>query len=238
MLKTILYTREHSCPEVIKQQFFKKEMLIKEIPLITTVPVEWQLEEESFDWVFFTSANTVKFLDNRFDLTKYKIASIGNKTTEALLKRGLQVDFQPTHAVAECLSQEWLELNQGKKGQTIFLPNSVLARNIIPEELEKQHHYVIEKHIYQTIFPEQSRKALKLVFQENRIKDVMVSSPSIWHHFYEVAKAEQVDLSQWQIYSIGPITTKAVEASNEQVFKQAEVYDMAHLYQEVMKEIE
>ncbi len=236
MLRTILYTREHSCPEVIKQDFLEKGMTIKELPLIQTVPIKWEMPEEQFDWVFFTSANTVRFLEDSLDLSTYKIASIGNKTTEALLNRGIQVDFQPSSAVAECLSQEWLEIQE--RSQVIFLPNSVLAREVIPEELAKEQHKVLERHIYGTKMPANARKSLKLIFQENRIKDVMLSSPSMWHHFYGVAREENVDLSEWRLYSIGPITTNAIEASNEIVYKQAQVYDMAHLYQEVMKEIE
>lgn len=236
MLRTILYTREHSCPEAIKEQFLKRKLIIKEIPLISTIPLEHEIPKVAVDWIFFTSANTVKYLNPHIDLTKCHIASIGNKTTESLKEKGLSVDFQPTRAVAECFAEEWLEKQVGE--QTVFLPNSALARPILKEKLTKSNHQVFEEHVYTTIFKETARNELKLVFQENSIKDVMLSSPSIWQHFKEVADEMSADLSEWHLFSIGPITTKAVEASGETIYKEASVYDMNHLYEEILKEIE
>ncbi|MEG0731226.1 MAG: uroporphyrinogen-III synthase [Vagococcus sp.] len=235
MLRTILYTREHSCPEVIKRKFLENKLEIKEIPLIKTIALKHDCPKEKIDWVFFTSVNTVKYLDKTFDLTKYQIASIGNKTTECLNKNGVTVDFQPTHAVAECFADEWLA--KQTKSQRVFLPNSALARPVLNKKLTASNHEVMEEHVYTTIFEETAKNELKLVLQENSIKDVMLSSPSIWQHFKEVADEMFVDLSNWRLYSIGPITSRAVEASGETVFKEAKIYDMSHLYEEILKEI-
>lgn len=235
MLRTILYTREDSCPEAIKKEFQKIQVNIIEIPMIETVRLAHKLPTETIDWVFFTSPNTVKYLNQGLDFKKIKVASIGKKTSDALRKKGVLIDFESTESVAESMSLEWLA-TQSKK-QTVFLPNSSLARDIISKMLENEEHKVIEKHVYQTFFPNESKAKLKKVFHKNETKSGMFASPSAWYHFKQVADEEQMDLSEWSFYSIGPITTHAIEKTGEVVSKQSAIYDMSHLYEVILKEI-
>ncbi|HCM89665.1 MULTISPECIES: uroporphyrinogen-III synthase [Vagococcus] len=235
MLRTILYTREDSCPEAIKKEFQEVQVNIIEVPMIKTVGLAHELPTETIDWIFFTSPNTIRYLNQGLDLKKIKVASIGKKTSDALRKKGILIDFEPTEAVAEVMSLEWLA-TQSKK-QTVFLPNSTLAREIIPKMLENEAHRVIEKHVYQTFFPSESKAKLKEVFRKKEIMSGIFASPSAWHHFKQVADEEQVDLSEWSFYSIGTITTQAIEKTGEVVSKQSTIYDMSHLYEVILKEI-
>lgn len=236
MLKTILYTRENSCPEAIRQVFLEKDIEVCHLPLIQTVPMPYRFPEKDVDWIFFTSGNTVKYLNKKRDFTCYKIASIGPKTSDMLMQQGIHVDFEPSEAVAECLLSEWLDLHEPLE-QHLFLPSSKQARAVLKNGLIEKGYQVSDCPIYQTVFPEASEKQLRDVFDSNKIKDAMFASPSTWHHFKQVANDKQVQLKDWRLYSIGPITTRAIEESGERVFRQANVYDMDHLVEQVLREM-
>ncbi|MGX7025148.1 uroporphyrinogen-III synthase [Vagococcus hydrophili] len=235
MLRTILYTREDSCPATIKEQFQRLGTTLIELPLIKTEGLAHCLPKTLIDWIFFTSSNTVKYLNQGLDYSKLKVASIGKKTSEALRQKGIQIDFEPSEAVAEIMMSEWLE--QQEAPQVIFLPNSDLARKVIPEAVKKSRHKLIEEKVYHTYFPEESKRKLINLFKENNVDSAMFASPSAWRHFKETADEEQIDISAWQFYSIGPITSQAIEQSGAVVKKESKVHDTKHLYEVVLKEI-
>ena len=132
MLKKLLYTRQHPCPKKVKECLFQHQIEVIDIPLIQTVglPVTYDKNQwQKIDWVFFTSVNAVNFTDLAFLPKTCQIASIGDKTTQALIKQGLTVDFQPSAAYSEGMVEEWLASHKEK--EQILLLNSRLSRREI-----------------------------------------------------------------------------------------------------------
>src|ERR1700743_1652812 len=96
----------------------------------------------SYDWLIFTSANTVQALLERAETSGGKnslsisphtrIAAIGSSTAAALQNAGLQVDFVPASYIAESLVEG---LASYWPGQRVLIARASQARDTIPEAL-------------------------------------------------------------------------------------------------------
>ncbi|MGX7058566.1 uroporphyrinogen-III synthase [Vagococcus humatus] len=239
MLEKLLYTRQQPCPKKIKDCLFQHKIEVIDIPLIQTVglPVTYDKNQwQKIDWVFFTSVNAVKFTDLTCLPENCKIASIGDKTTQALVSQGLTVDFQPSAAYSEGMVEEWLAGHKEK--EQILLLNSRLSRRVIKDKLEQEGHKVYQIPIYDTIFPKKSEELLDDILLDQQLTYLIIASPSAWHHFYQRVQLLGCSLNQLKILSIGPISTKAIQQDGFSVFYQADIYDMPHLFKGFIKEIE
>ncbi|RQD73210.1 uroporphyrinogen-III C-methyltransferase, partial [Desulfonatronospira sp. MSAO_Bac3] len=96
-----------------------------------------------YDWLVFTSVNGVLYfwaeleragLDSRA-LGGRKVAAIGPATAQALEHRGIRPDFVPDKYVAESVVQGLLDL--GVQGKKVLIPRAKVAREVLPQELEK-----------------------------------------------------------------------------------------------------
>ncbi|MBD3267154.1 hypothetical protein GF373_10835, partial [bacterium] len=97
---------------------------------------------EVFDWLFFTSPNTVRFFLDRFyhlrgsqsALESLKKAAIGPSTQERLQNHGLQAEFVAVTSTGDAFVDEFA-LNYPVSGKSFLLPMSSIARNTVPETL-------------------------------------------------------------------------------------------------------
>lgn len=195
--------------------------------------------ESDYDWIFFTSVNAVKYFDFTQLNKQAKILAIGNQTNKVLRERGLTVNFQPREGFSEGLVHEWLTTVSEK--QRIFWPHSLLARRVIHDRLTKQGHQVLEQTIYTNEFLPEDRFRLNELLENERLDYVLFASPSAWESFYQsVLEQENVAQDFWlsmKIAAIGPVTAKVIERAGKEVWLQPSVYDMHHLYQELLIEL-
>lgn len=195
--------------------------------------------ETDYDWIFFTSVNAVKYFDFSQLNSQAKILAIGNQTNKVLKERGLQVDFQPRKGFSEGLVQEWLTFVKEK--QRVFWPHSLLARRVIHDVLTDHGHQVIEQSIYTNEFLPEDRKRLDALLENETLDYVLFASPSAWESFYqEVNVLENLLSAFWlrlKIAAIGPVTAKVIKKAEKQVWLQPSIYDMPHLYKELLIEL-
>lgn len=219
-----------------------------EIPLIsfrpvtsTTINRDLQDRLHKYDWMIFTSNVTVEtFFSFPIDpivFSKIKIAVIGEKTEEALIRKGVSVNFKPSQYMAEGFVEEFIP--HIPKGANVLIPKGNLAREYISTALEEQGANVDEFVIYETFFPESSRDELVKALTEKQIDILSFTSPSTVDHFMAVVKEYKLlpDIDHCWIMCIGPVTLQRANALGLRVDAMPNTYTIDHMLQSIMKKI-
>lgn len=194
-----------------------------EMPMIRTVmpsdlsQIDSVLQQVAdFDWIVLTSVNGVEFFfqrlrDLRIDIRKIgkaKIAAVGPKTVEAIEAKGLQVDLIPSNYRAEELIEEMVPLVQ--PGQKILLPRGDLAREILPQELQRVGCKVVELDIYQTQLDTGDAEKIASYLEKGILDIITFASSSTVKNFVKVMRTVRPDfqtlLSTTKVACIGPVT--------------------------------
>ncbi len=217
-----------------------------EIPLIsfrpvasTSLPILLDKKLHKYDWIIFTSNVTVEtfftFDINPTVLNNIKIAVIGEKTEEALVRKGVTVDFKPKEYVAEAFVEEFSPYIS--EGTTVFIPKGNLARELISTNLEKKGAHVDELVIYETFFPDSSRDALVKALTEKKLDIISFTSPSTVDHFMAVVKEMNLlsTIDHCLIICIGPVTLQRANAFGLSVDAMPDTYTIDQMLQSVMK---
>ncbi|WP_208592429.1 uroporphyrinogen-III synthase [Gracilibacillus suaedae] len=131
----------------------------------------------SFDWLFFTSVNTVRFFHQYITTlgiqVKNKIAAVGEKTARSLMNYGYTVNFQPSTYNGKAMVEEFLNENGTKRIALICGEN---ARREIPELLKEAGVPFEKIVVYRTIRNEKSKSLLNKAVSE--VDAIFFTSPS------------------------------------------------------------
>jgi len=219
-----------------------------EIPLIAFRPVNSPnirkviLEKlHTYDWIIFTSNVTVEtffsFGINTDSLSQIKIATIGEKTEEALLRKGIKPVFRPKEYLAEAFVEEFLSFFQ--PGMKVLIPKGNLAREYISSSLEAQGANVDEIVIYETFFPETSREKLVTMLKEKQLHILTFTSPSTVDHFMQVVKEHRLEhlIDDCLATCIGPITLERAKAFGLKIDAMPDTYTIDHMLKSIMEKI-
>ncbi|MCC2685104.1 MAG: cobA [Paenibacillaceae bacterium] len=177
-----------------------------------------------FSWVIFTSVNGVEYFIRHLrdrgkdiqELGKAKIAVVGKKTEAALLRCGVAAQVIPVQSQQEGLVEAMLPWLQAC--QEALLPTSNLARDVLPQKLEKRGVRVTTIHVYENVPSSEGGSAALELLQAGAIDAITFTSSStvknlLWALNDLGAKNPLELLRQAKIVCIGPITaTTAAEA--------------------------
>jgi uroporphyrinogen III methyltransferase/synthase len=235
----VLVTREHS------EGFDLLEDLGAEIILFPTVeilpPETWDELDRAFeniqtyDWLIFTSANSIKYFFRRLiekefdirDLKGLKICAIGSKTAAEVRKFGIRVDLVPEEFRAEGLIDAFVKECGSKnsvkdstlnlqpstlfKGIKFLLPRAEKAREIFPDKVRELGGTIDVPVAYRAVKPEFHGKRLRRFLQEGKVTVATFTSAATFNNFREIM-GEDADLllKKVAIAVIGPVTEKAV----------------------------
>ncbi|NLX61996.1 MAG: uroporphyrinogen-III C-methyltransferase [Tissierellia bacterium] len=195
-----------------------------------------------YTYIVFTSINGVNVFFKRFfelghdvrKLANIKFAAIGSSTAEAINKYGLRVDFVPREYVGESLVDELKAVIS--KDDSILIPRAKKARPFIVEELSKICR-VEEIKTYETIKSREDNQYIIDTLKELDYPYILFSSPSTFINFKEIAGKDADDiLKKSKIISIGPITTKTIEAEGYTIYKQAKKYNFDGIIEILLEE--
>jgi uroporphyrinogen-III synthase len=195
----------------------------------------------SYDWLIFTSANTVQaFLErgqllnlNFSNSIRAKVAAIGSSTAAALQSAGLQVDFVPKSYVAESLVEGldsyWLR-------QRVLIARAAVARDVIPDALRNAGARVDVADAYRNILPADAPEKLRKALARKIAAAIFTSSSSVTHLAQAAAKAGiAFPLPNIAAISIGPITSQALHEHNWLPAAEAHPHDIPGLIAAVAK---
>ncbi len=196
-------------------------------------------------WLIFTSETGVRFFMKQFleqsgdirRLGDYKIAAIGTSTAADLQKFGLMADFIPKKATSIALGKEMKEKVDLKKAEIVRV-RGVLAADSIEKALTKAGANVIPLTVYNTYYPEWSGGLKEKLFEYP--PDVIIfSSGSTVNGLYENLEKEEVKslISNAEIYSIGPATSKILKEAGIKVSEEADPHNMTALINQMVKNI-
>ena len=216
--KKILVTRTRSQASKLTEQLENLGAEVLEFPTIKISPPSDNFESldaaiknlKIFDWVIFTSANGVEKFFERLKTFKLdarifsnaKIAVIGSATAEKLADFGIIADLVPKEFRAESLIDA---LKNSVADKKILIARAEVAREILPQELEKFGANVTVAKVYKTT-PENENPAE--IFQ-NKIDLVTFTSSSTVENFVAAVGAE--NLKNFKTAAIGPITAETLK---------------------------
>ncbi len=170
---------------------------------------------DRYDWVVFTSANSVSALwdvlrEEERDPRAFagaRICAIGPRTHQALTARGVRPDLVPSASRAEGVAAALLE--HAKTGARVLLPRAEVGREFLPDTLRRAGVEVDVVAVYRTVAPsaEQAARILDIVHPEE-LDAVLFTSSSTVNHLCDVLGSAAPDvLNRLVLASIGPVTT-------------------------------
>ncbi len=178
-----------------------------------------------FEWIIFTSPAGVKSFFNIYkdNTIPCKIAVIGVKTEEELLKHDNKPDIIPDDFTAEGLIESFKSIDI--KDKCIALPRTLSARTVLPDTLEEYGANVYIAEAYTSAIPKDTTKIIELsdMIINNEIDIITFTSPLTVKNLITVVKDQKPEIidefldalrNNVTVASIGPVTTKALSEYN------------------------
>ncbi len=171
-----------------------------------------------YHWVFFTSQNAVRALQERSEHLKLslrdavgtaQIAAVGPTTAEAARAAGLSIAYVAKEHHGVALAQE---LQAEVRGKRVLLPRSDRANHDLVETLQRLGAHVTEIVAYKTLHPASDDTR----YLENILQDVpdavLFFSPSAVHHLRELLGPQSFqNLAAKSVFAaIGTVTVRAL----------------------------
>jgi uroporphyrinogen III methyltransferase/synthase len=187
-------------------------------------------EMKSYDWVLFTSSNGVEQLRLELERTgrdarafgAARIAAIGPKTAEALSRLGVRADVVAQEFVGEGLASAVLA--EGTPGRALLL-RALVARDALPEALRARGWQVDVVAAYETKPLRDSGAELAKRIAGATVDAMLFTSSSTVSSTLEALGATGKSLlSRITLASIGPVTTRTLQAAGLEPTVQASVY--------------
>jgi uroporphyrinogen III methyltransferase/synthase len=197
-----------------------------ECPVIQIVPPEdWTdvdkalTELHRFQWLVFTSVNGVRPFMERLRqrggdaraLSGLRLCCIGPRTAEELAKYGLRADMIPSQFQAEGLVDN---MKGTVAGQRVLIARAAVAREILPDQLQKAGAEVRVLVMYRTVRPALEVEQLKEGFRRHEIDVVTFASSSTVRNFCGLFDSRE-ELTKLvggaAVACIGPITARTAE---------------------------
>lgn len=170
-----------------------------------------------YDWIVFTSANTVRAVAERARELALALApipghtaAVGAATADALVQEGLPVTLVPERYVAEGLI-EALSAQGQVAGRRILLARAAVARDVIPDALRAAGAHVDVVDAYRNVLPAKAAGLLRAALAQP-IAAALFTSSSTAGHLAEAARQAGIlfPLAGVAAISIGPITTQTL----------------------------
>ena len=196
---------------------------------------------DTYDWLIFTSANGVDNFIQRLDRSpndlrriRAKICAIGPATAEALETLHLKVDRLPAEYVAESLLEAFV--GDDLDGTRILLPRALVARDLIPAQLEQRGARVDVVPAYQTVIPaDAASRAQRLFAGPGRPDWITFTSSSTVKNFLSLCPKEK--LEGVRVASIGPITSATARELGLSVDQEAGRYTVDGLIEAILSAV-
>lgn len=216
--KIIINTRPTGSEDLIGKALDNLGAVVLPMPLIETFqrPISQKLKlditnNNTYQWLVFTSKNGVDSLFNQLDLAGntpilFSTAVFGNRTAAALRKKG----YEPDLIVQGSTSAELLVglLPKLQPDDNVLLALGNLASSVLEKGL-KPNFGVDRVDVYRTEFVNSVEIKMLNRISENNYDLLLFTSPSGFKSFMHHA-SERVDLHKLKIACLGPTTEEAI----------------------------
>lgn len=231
--KRVVVTRAAEQSEALVQALRERGAVPVVVPMVAFGPPddpslldETICDLQHYDWVFLTSQNALRALQERCQLLKIglgqamkgvRVAAVGPATAEAAENAGLKVAYVATKHQGVSLAEE---LAGEIKGARVLLPRSDRANPGMVEKMEQSGAQVKEIVAYKTIRPDNQGLSKVEAMAQEGMDAILFFSPSAVHHLQDLLGNEKFqELSRGSVFAaIGPVTEEALrEAKVERV---------------------
>jgi uroporphyrinogen-III synthase len=187
-----------------------------------------------YDWVIFTSANTVRALGERSAAIgvvartdTVKVAAVGAATAAAAQDEGWDVAVVPENYVAEGLLTA---LGGEMAGKRVLLARAAVARDVIPDALRSMDAIVDVVDAYRNVIPEGAPEQLRHALKGGLDAVTFTSSSSVTH-LADVAHVAGMSFpfAGVRAVSIGPITSQTLRETGWEPAAESEPHDIPGL---------
>jgi uroporphyrinogen-III synthase len=178
------------------------------LPMIKTVELKYTIKNKAFDYLVFTSANSIKYFLKDIKKINYgQIVTVGAKTSEFAKEHGLKTDIIPKVYSSEGLIQHFRDkeiqgmkfLIPGPKKRTETFKNFLVSKNAVVEAPA----------VYKTQHVNYDEGFVDNFIINNKIDCVTFASPSAAEGFL---KNSSSDIKIKHIISIGQTTYKYLKS--------------------------
>lgn len=187
-----------------------------------------------YDWVVFTSANTVQAVFDRLGqlgrdsraFHSAQVASIGPETAARLQAHGIVADLVPKEFVSEAMVDALK--HRGVAGAKVLFASSDIRRDAIPDGLATLGAHVTEVTVYRNVVPKDAGDRISEVLSRG-IDVATFTSSSTARNLRALLDGNLDQLGEARIACIGPITAAAVRETGLEVHIVAREHTIAGL---------
>ena len=218
--KRVLVTRSRTQSADLVELLERAGAEAVEVPTIEIQPVEDSSEVDAelarlkeYDWVVFTSTNTVEQLFGRLDALGRDarqfhascVAAIGTATASALSERGIVADLISRESVSQSLIDGLAE--QGVAGKNLLLPGAEVRPERLRRGLEGLGAVVREATLYRTVPPSDAGERLAEALDAG-VDVVTFTSSSTVTNLVALLEGDATRLGGATIACIGRVTAE------------------------------
>ncbi|MSP78205.1 MAG: uroporphyrinogen-III C-methyltransferase [Dehalococcoidia bacterium] len=186
---------------------------IEVVPTSDTKPLDAALAHlGGYQWVVFTSTNSVEIFFKRLAILKKdvrafgaaRVCAIGTATAVALRERGVLADLLPN----EFVSEDALQALRGhvSSGDTVLVPRALESRDVLSRGLRAIGVQVDDVAVYETRMPSSARAQANSILKDG-IDAATFTSSSTVKNLVRLLDGDVKKLDGVLIASIGPITS-------------------------------
>jgi len=250
--KKIIVTRAREQASDFLTKLLELGVHCVEFPTIEIVPPDnWEPLDKAiedlpnYDWLLFTSVNSVKYFfkrvyENGKDtrcLKNIKVGAVGPKTAEAVRENGVIPDLIPEEYKAESVADSFRNFNT--ENIKVLLPKASKARKTLPDELKKMGADIDEVTVYHTIMPEGKTDEVKSMLEAGDIDMVTFTSSSTVTNFINIFGPDSEKIKSYlkdvDIASIGPITSDTAKKNGLKITVEAKDYTIDGLIEAILE---
>lgn len=218
--KRVLVTRSRTQSADLVELLERAGAEAVEVPTIEIQPVEdfckvdsMLAQLASYEWVVFTSTNTVEQLFSRLDAMGHdgrqfhasRVAAIGTATASALRERGIVADLVSRESVSQSLIDDLTE--QRVAGQRILLPGAEIRPERLRRGFEGLGAVVKEITLYRTVLPSDAGERLADALKGG-VDVVTFTSSSTVTNLLTVLEGDAARLGGASVACIGRVTAE------------------------------
>ncbi len=198
---------------------------------------------DRYDWVIFTSFNSVKHfflrlhalkLDSRA-LASCRVCAVGPKTAAALAVSGIWADMVPADYKAEGVVKAFGAL--GVKGKRVLFPRADRARDVVPAGLSKLGMEVEAPVAYRNVTPKELPQDMFEALEGKRIHCAAFTSSSTVENLAAMVGENRLLhlLEGVTVAAIGPITSRACRDLGLRVAIEPDEHTVEALTEEILR---
>jgi uroporphyrinogen-III synthase len=224
--KRVVVTRPAEQSEALVKALEEQGAVAVVVPMVAFAPpddvrpLDEAIQEAGrYDWMFLTSQNALRALQERGESLgirlaeaagKVKIAAVGPATAEAAEHAGLHVEYVAVKHQGKAMAEE---LAERLRSRSVLLPRSDRANPELVEKLRELGARVKEVVAYKTVQPAEGSIARARQMVNEGADAVLFFSPSAVHHLQQVVgEGKFQELAKCALFAaIGPVTEKALQ---------------------------